>query len=84
MTGADPAPAERVARLLRDTLGIEPPGPDVDLFDSGLVDSLGFVTLLVELETAFGFELPLEDVDVDEFRTLDLIVAYVERAREAA
>ena len=84
MTSADPPAAERVAALIRDAVGIDVPAHDTDLFESGLLDSLTLVALLTEIEQAFGFELPLEDLDLDEFRTVERIGAYVERAREAA
>lgn len=84
MTAATPPAAERVAALIRDAVGIEVPDGDTDLFESGLLDSLTLVSLLTEIEQSFGFELPLEDLDLDEFRSVNRIGAYVERAREAA
>ena len=84
MTAANPPAAERVAALIRDAVGIEVPDGDTDLFESGLLDSLTLVSLLTEIEQSFGFELPLEDLDLDEFRSVNRIGSYVERAREAA
>ena len=84
MTAATPPAAERVAALIRDAVGIEVPAGDTDLFESGLLDSLTLVSLLTEIEQAFGFELPLEDLDLDEFRSVNRIGSYVERARGAA
>jgi len=45
---------KRVARLLADTMSLEVPSVDTDLFEDGLLDSLGFVELLANLEREFG------------------------------
>jgi D-alanine--poly(phosphoribitol) ligase subunit 2 len=60
----------RAQRVFEGALHVAAPGPDVDLIDAGLIDSLGLVTLLFELEQEFDVQLPLETLDVDTFRTL--------------
>jgi acyl carrier protein len=69
---------ERITRLIRDTLGVEVPSPDTDLIETGLLDSLALVSLLAEIEREFGFELPLDTLEVDDFRTVGTAAAYVE------
>jgi D-alanine--poly(phosphoribitol) ligase subunit 2 len=75
--------AETIVTVFRDELGIEVPGHDVDLIEGGLLDSLGLVNLVYEIEQRCGVEIPFETLDVDDFRTVDSIVALVE-ARQAA
>ena len=70
--------AERITRLIRDTLGVEVPSPDTDLIETGLLDSLALVSLLAEIEREFGFELPLDTLEVDDFRTVGTAAAYVD------
>jgi acyl carrier protein len=67
----------RVVSLIADALQIEPPSSAADLIDLGLLDSLGIVTLLAEIEAAFRVELPLDDFDVDSFRTVERIAAFL-------
>jgi acyl carrier protein len=43
--------------------------PDTDLRQAGL-DSMGIVTLLVELEREFGMELPPDDISPETFRSI--------------
>jgi acyl carrier protein len=69
---------ERITRVLRDTLGVEVPSPETDLIETGLLDSLALVSLLAEIEREFGFELPLDTLEVDDFRTVATAAAYVE------
>ncbi len=60
-------------------IGIAPedaPG-DLDLRESGLVDSLGFVELIVDLEDKLGIEIDLEDLDPEQITILDPLATYI-------
>jgi D-alanine--poly(phosphoribitol) ligase subunit 2 len=76
-----PAGPERIGELVRDTLGVLAPGPDVDLIETGLIDSLALVTLIAELESEFDIQFPLESFDVEDFRTLERMAAVVNATR---
>jgi D-alanine--poly(phosphoribitol) ligase subunit 2 len=60
----------RVRAVFVETLNIQVPSEDTDLIDGGLLDSLALVELLVELEQRFGVDIPLDTLDVDDFRTV--------------
>jgi acyl carrier protein len=76
----DPRVCDRITRLIRESLGLDVPSPDTDLIESGLLDSLALVSLLAEIEREFGFELPLDTLEVDDFRTVETAASYVEAA----
>jgi acyl carrier protein len=78
--GPDPRVCERIARLIRESLGVDVPSHHTDLIESGLLDSLALVSLLAEIEREFGFELPLDTLEVDDFRTVETAASYVEAA----
>lgn len=79
---SDPnATVERVVDLIREALLVEVPDPDLDLIEADLIDSLALVSLITEVEAAFGIELPLEDFDIEKFRSARQIGAYVDAAR---
>ena len=80
---ADPAVAARIGGVIRDALGVEVPSTDTDLIDTGLLDSLALVSLITEIEQEFGFQLPLDDFDVDAFRTVGRIAEFVSRSQAA-
>jgi len=82
MSSSDPA--ARVRALLREALQIEVDRDDQDLLEEGLLDSLGLVSLITELEREFGFELALDTLDIDDFRSVERIVARVASESEAA
>jgi acyl carrier protein len=78
------AVADRVRELLRDVLSGEPPTPETDLIDSGLLDSLSLVELLFALEQEFQLSIPLDNLELDAFRTIDSIASFVEAQRAQA
>ena len=55
--------------LFRNSLFIEVPSPETDLFHAGLLDSMALVHLILMLENHYGIRLSLEDVDVAAFST---------------
>jgi acyl carrier protein len=60
-------------------LNLEIPSPKTDLLETGILDSLGFVELLVHLEREFSFKITLEDVDIDNFRSVERIAAFLRK-----
>jgi len=52
-------------------------GSDENLLLSGLVDSLGVMTLVAHLETVTGTQIPMEDVILDNFESIDAIIQYL-------
>jgi D-alanine--poly(phosphoribitol) ligase subunit 2 len=53
--------------------------PDVDVFDEGAMDSLVFVRLLVELEREFGVTVKVEELQLDDFRTVTRVTEFVDK-----
>lgn len=76
-------PVERVRDLVRRVLAVEPPAADTDLIESGLLDSLALVELIFALEQEFGLTLPLDALELDAFRSIETVAAFVENAQRA-
>jgi acyl carrier protein len=51
------------------------------LFSSGLVDSVSMVMLMSFLEKAGGLVIEPEDINLDNFDTVERIMSYVQRVR---
>lgn len=49
---------------------------DFNLVNSGVVDSMGFLTLITEVESAFGIEIDFSDYEPSEFTTLGGFARY--------
>jgi acyl carrier protein len=51
-----------------------------DLLADDLVDSLGMIRLLAFIQDEFDYAVPEVDFLIENFQTLDAIVAYLERS----
>lgn len=54
---------------------------DLELFESGLLDSLGFAEFLVELEDQFGIVISPSEVEREDINTPAKILALAEDRR---
>jgi methoxymalonate biosynthesis acyl carrier protein len=52
---------------------------DEDLFGAGLVNSLFAMQVVLFVEKAFGLAVENDDLDLDNFRSIDALVALVSR-----
>lgn len=74
----------RARQIFEDALNVAAPEPDVDIIQSGLIDSLALVTLIFELEQEFEVQVPLESLEVDDFRTIGNIVQTISSLQRQA
>ena len=56
---------------------------DEDLFDAGVLDSMGTVDLIVELESRFGIRVPVSEFGRDDWNTANKIVEGVTELQNA-
>ena len=56
---------------------------DEDLFDAGVLDSMGIVELIVELENRFGIRVPVSEFGRDDWNTANKIVEGVTELQNA-
>ena len=56
---------------------------DEDLFDSGVLDSMGTVELVIELESKFNIKIPVSDMGRDDWNTGNKIVQGVKDLQNA-
>ncbi len=69
----------QIRNLFDEHLYVQIPKDDTDLIDEGLLDSLMLVDLLVRLEKEFGITVAMDQLDLDDFRTLLRITDYISR-----
>lgn len=74
--------AEDITRFLSETFDLDGDSldSDVPLFSSGLLDSTSMVELVVFLETRTGVEVDAEDLTLENFDTVDSVLAFYGRA----
>lgn len=56
---------------------------DEDLFDAGVLDSMGTVELIVELENHFGITVPVSEFGRDDWNTANKIIEGITELRNA-
>lgn len=71
---------EKVIEILCDLTGADPEDMEMDLelFEDGLLDSFGVISLFVELEENFGVRIEPTEIDREDISTPGKIIAYVE------
>ncbi|ASR41203.1 D-alanine--poly(phosphoribitol) ligase subunit DltC [Ligilactobacillus agilis] len=71
---------DTVLDILVDLTGSEEVKQDLDinLFDNGLLDSMGTVQMLLELDNQCGIQVPVSEFERSEWDTPNKIIAKVE------
>jgi acyl carrier protein len=72
-----PALLRDLTTLFRDQLFIEVPSVETDLLESGLLDSLQLVKLLLHIEQDLGYRIPLDEISLDDLRSLERIARVI-------
>jgi acyl carrier protein len=68
---------QRIQAIFNQRLQVDIPAVDIDLFETGLIDSLVFVDLLLALEEEFSMEITLDRVNLDDFRSITRIADFI-------
>ncbi len=68
---------ERLRALFLDRFHIDVPSQDTDLLETGMLDSLQLVELLLQLEQVFGIRISIDAIDLDDLRSLSRLARVV-------
>ena len=74
---------ETVRRFLLSSSNVADLDDDDNLFESGLVNSLFAVQLMTFIEKTFAIEVGMEDLDIENFKSLNAAAAFVVRKNGA-
>ena len=74
----------KVAKIVTGTMNLQVPSPDADLIAAGQLDSLALVDLMMHLEQSFGISVPLDGVEISDFRSVASIAGLVGRHLQIA
>jgi methoxymalonate biosynthesis acyl carrier protein len=70
---------ETVKRFILSSINIPHLDFDDNLFESGIVNSLFAVQLMTFIEKTFAIELGTDDLDIENFKSLNATTAFVLR-----
>lgn len=68
---------ETVREFISSSINLADWKDDENLFDSGLVNSLFAVQLMTFIEKAFAIEVGPDDLDIENFKSLNAMTAFV-------
>jgi len=84
MTPNDPTQVKEAIRtFIQTSINIDGFGNDENLFESGIVNSLFAVQLMTFLERTFEIEVGTDDLDIENFKSIDATAAFVAKKMEA-
>jgi acyl carrier protein len=63
--------------LFSEKLNIDVPSVEADLIESGLLDSLRLVELLLEIEAGLGHRIPIDEIELDDLRSVARIARLI-------
>jgi len=66
-----------ITNILVGKVYLKVPSPTTDLMKAGLLDSITLVELIVGIEEQFGIQVPLEEIEIDHFRSVEAIADFV-------
>ena len=77
----DASTVAAICSILREKMTVEAGSAETDLLQAGILDSLALIQFLVHLEETFGVKIPLDELDIEDIRTVSSIAGLVEKAQ---
>lgn len=68
---------ESIRDFIQSSINIDGLGTDENLFESGIVNSLFAVQLMTFIERTFAIEVGSDDLDIENFKSIDATAAFV-------
>jgi len=75
---------DSVRRFISSAVNITQLDDDANLFESGVVNSLFAIQLMTFIEKTFGIEVGVDDLDIENFKSLNATAAFVHRKHRSA
>lgn len=70
---------EIIRNFINSAVNIDAIDDDENLFSSGLINSLFAVQLTTFIERKFGIEIGMDDLDIENFKSINATAAFVAR-----
>ena len=74
--------AEEIMKIIKDINPYEEFDVRTDLIEEEILDSLGIMLLITELENKYTIEISLENLEISTFKNIESIVDLVKRSKD--
>lgn len=78
------SPQDIIRNYILGNIKIPQLSDDLDIFEAGIVNSLFAIELMTFLEKAFAIKVTMDDLDMENFKSIDAACNFVARKREMA
>jgi len=78
-SGTAPEVRDTVRRFILSSITVTGLDDDANLFESGIVNSLFAVQLMTFIEKTYGIDVVMEDLDIENFKSVNATTAFVLR-----
>jgi len=75
---------QNVGEYIVQNVGMDDIDHDLDIFEEGLVSSLFAIELMTYLERNFEVKVTMEDLDMDNFKSVNSICEYIMEKKNSA
>lgn len=72
---------ETIRRFVLSAITVARLDDDADLFESGIANSLFAVQLMTFLEKTYGIQVEMDDLDIENFKSVNATKAFVLRKK---
>ncbi len=76
-------PQDIIRGYIMENVSLPELNDDFDIFDAGIVNSLFAIELMTFLEKAFGIKVTMEDLDMENFKSVNATTDFVRQKKEA-
>jgi len=75
-------PQDIIRNYIMENVNLQDLNDDFDIFEAGLVNSLFAIELMTFLEKVFNIKVTMDDLDMENFKTVNSTGRFVQRKRE--
>jgi len=76
------SPQEIIRGYILENISVEAFDDDFDIFEAGIVNSLFAIELMTFLEKTFGIKVTMDDLDMENFKSVNASSDFVRRKQE--
>jgi methoxymalonate biosynthesis acyl carrier protein len=76
------SPQGIIRDYIMENINVQELDDDLDIFDAGIVSSLFAIELMTFLEKSFDIKVTMDDLDMENFKTVNSTSQFVQRKKE--